>query len=708
MIHVNFQKRIVALAIMLIATSVTMTVASRSVEQARKEAQKLRLKNGFLKAKDGTEYSVPQLVFSKDNGKVKAHENNSFYVFSNGFDKGYTIISKNENNPAVIGYSETGNYDENIKKLLSTCNTNNTVKRTRSTGRQNIEPFLDKQICAADAYFWRSPMYVAENGYEIPTGMNSFMALVLKMMYYYRWPDMLKEDIPGYNTKDINVGYETKYNFVIDPIKKGFVYDWETMHSTPTTREEEIKRFYAISDLSYHIECAHKFKFSEDCGNYCGPIGMSFMETDRDAIKIDTLVKYFAIDKDCRYVSRDGYTIEQWDNLIYNEISHGRPVYCESCSLSDKDRTILNDYVIDGYKDGLYHMYGCSDYGYFDLGFLNMVNETMPSYNFSIRAIIGFQPENNVVDEDVYNQPRINSLKYVQFIDKNIDTNTKTISGTVRTAVNNYFMEDYVYIGIGLIDEEGNVIKNICDNTEKIDYNTLPKGEFIEKRFNISFNYEDNIRYKLCLIESNDNVNWVPSISRFINTSLYVTVENGEIITSEHEPKLTVTIKHDETFIDNWSKQNNFPYGEWQKKYDVTFKNESPDEYNGLIFICINNTDVHPEIPEYIYNAYIPGNDSYTINLYNHNYEPGTYYYWIYDAIDIFSANKLIGQGTFTIAEPENSTGIENVDTPENDNVSVYDMSGMNVYNGNKHNMHLKPGVYIVKNGNSTQKVVVR
>lgn len=160
MIHVNFQKRIVALAIMLIATSVTMTVASRSVEQARKEAQKLRLKNGFLKAKAGTEYSVPQLVFSKDNGKVKAHENNSFYVFSNGFDKGYTIISKNENNPAVIGYSETGNYDENIKKLLSTCNTNNTIKRTRSTGRQNIEPFLDKKICAADAYFWRSPMYL--------------------------------------------------------------------------------------------------------------------------------------------------------------------------------------------------------------------------------------------------------------------------------------------------------------------------------------------------------------------------------------------------------------------------------------------------------------------------------------------------------------------------------------------------------------------
>ena len=92
--HTYFQKRIVALALMLIATSVTMTVASRSVEQARKEAQKLRIQNGPLraKAKAGVEYAEPQLVFSKARGKAKADEA-YYYVFSEGDNCGYTIVS---------------------------------------------------------------------------------------------------------------------------------------------------------------------------------------------------------------------------------------------------------------------------------------------------------------------------------------------------------------------------------------------------------------------------------------------------------------------------------------------------------------------------------------------------------------------------------------------------------------------------------------
>ena len=51
---------------------------------------------------------------------------------------------------------------------------------------------------------------------------------------------------------------------------------------------------------------------------------------------------------------------------------------------------------------------------------------------------------------------------------------------------------------------------------------------------------------------------------------------------------------------------------------------------------------------------------------------------------------------------------IENISAKAEGNVQVYNTSGMKVYNGESSKMNLKPGMYIIKDGNYTQKVLVK
>ncbi len=53
-------------------------------------------------------------------------------------------------------------------------------------------------------------------------------------------------------------------------------------------------------------------------------------------------------------------------------------------------------------------------------------------------------------------------------------------------------------------------------------------------------------------------------------------------------------------------------------------------------------------------------------------------------------------------------TGIEDITAPSNGNVKVYNQQGMLIYTGSEADMNLSKGLYIIKQGNSTKKVLKR
>lgn len=244
--HTYFQKRIVALALMLIASSVTMTVASRSVEQARREAQKLRIKNGpsRTKAKAGAEYAEPQLVFSKAKGKAKADEA-YYYVFSEGDNCGYTIVSGDDRFPVIVGYTESGSYDENnipdnfknfmqaYQQLLDNATEEQIAEisawkaNNSSKAREAVPPLMTTKWSQGAPYNDMCPEFQTEDSENRKSVTGCTATAMAQILYYWKCPKQLQADIPAYISKR---DYED-VNYIMDmeAISKGEIYDWDNM-----------------------------------------------------------------------------------------------------------------------------------------------------------------------------------------------------------------------------------------------------------------------------------------------------------------------------------------------------------------------------------------------------------------------------------------------------------------------------------------------
>lgn len=114
-----------------------------------------------------------------------------------------------------------------------------------------------------------------------------------------------------------------------------------------------------------------------------------------DAMIPYALTKYFGYDPDVSMIYRDAYSNEEWEEIIYREISQGRPVQYAGCNNNGG-----HSFVCDGYSsDGKFHINwgwgGLSD-GYFALSALNPGSQGAGSseggYNMLQKAVIGFRP----------------------------------------------------------------------------------------------------------------------------------------------------------------------------------------------------------------------------------------------------------------------------------------------------------------------------
>lgn len=646
MIHVNFQKRIVALAIMLIATSVTMTVASRSVEQARKEAQKLRIQNGpsRAKAKAGAEYAEPQLIFSKAKGKAKADEA-YYYVFSEGDNCGYTIVSGDDRFPAIVGYTESGSYDEDkipdnfknfllaYQQLLDNATEEQIAEiralkaRNSSKVREEVAPLMTTNWGLGGPFNEMFPEYTYTDSEGIErTGkcnMSSAVVAIGEILHYWRCPDHLLAEIPAYNSNENWWPGWPEYH--MEAIPEGEVYDWDNMRDEYSWWSEGDE--YAVAKLMLHIACANQLHFGHSGLATAGSID------DR------ALVKYFGMDNELtRTVSHWDYTAAEWDDLLYNEIVNKRPVYFNGGTTSIAPHGFLNwDFAVHGYKDGLYYVDSHyrnefdngGDSGYFDVDLFN-----------SSTMIIGLQPDNGKVDE-ISDFAVIGSMDVSKFTPF-VDNNTKTLSGNVECTFNNYFglESGTVYVSVGCEDKDGNIV-NICQNPLEIKLN-----ELTEKiaSFDISFQYEENKAYKLCLIESRDKLNWIRCIGNVKTTAISVKVINGEAILSNCQAELTATVSLD-------SDNGGHGYAGIYNTLNITLTNSGDIEYHGQIPIVVSETDVVPEQPDYVIDCSVPAGGTKTLKI---NYNPqtaGTYNFWVYDTSKWFVFGNMIGHNSITFTD---------------------------------------------------------
>lgn len=289
-----------------------------------------------------------------------ADELPAVYVFAKE-NKGFMLVSADDAVTPLLGYSDNGSFDaENMapefkywvdeySRQIAYIRDNNLEPKTERIARPEraeIEP-----LCKTK---WNQD---APYNLLCPTGTypGCVATAAAQVMKYFNYP----KTALGSDAKFKTTVSGSSTPFEIDC--EGWVFQWDKMLDVYSgTVSKESKE--AVAQLMVAIGGAVDMNYGD------ASVGGSGAQT----IKVGgAAVKYFGYDKGVQYLSRDCYTLSDWENIIYEQLSTVGPVLYDG-------RTINNEghaYVVDGYQgDGMFHLnwgWGGTSDGYFLLDCLD-------------------------------------------------------------------------------------------------------------------------------------------------------------------------------------------------------------------------------------------------------------------------------------------------------------------------------------------------
>ena len=388
------------LLLLLVLMTAGVWAQQISEEQARNRALKYLSNNALAKTRGLNVGMDRKTVTAKTDAK-------SIYAF-NLDGGGYVIASGDSRALPVLGYSTTGSidwdrmpdnmrawlksYDQAMATLGNTKEFTDGVSRhgqkTRAP-REAIAPLLKTPWDQLEPYWNDTPPYDGANpdwkGQPSLTGcVATAMAMV---MNYYQWPKEACTEIPAYDIKTVHENVEKVWH--IDALPPT-TFDWDNMLDNYVTPEGIIgtpEQQKAVAKLMRYCGQGVRMKYS--------PVG-SFAILQS---VVEALVKYFGYQNTAQDRHRICYSIDGWEDLIYSELTNGRPVVYGGSREEDR-----HFFVCDGYDgNGLFHInWGWGGYldAYFSLSVLNPYDTpgtgaSSSGIGFSINheALIGLQPD---------------------------------------------------------------------------------------------------------------------------------------------------------------------------------------------------------------------------------------------------------------------------------------------------------------------------
>lgn len=304
-------------------------------------AQKISEQQALLKAQKfmvEKKFSIQKTSLARSRIKKQEKPKEPFYIFNVEDNNGFVIVSGDERTDEIIGYSDKGRIDvdnmpinmqewlEGYAEQIKALDNNTEVRKTHRSEKLAIAPLIKTQWGQGEPYNRMCPTIGGENC--VAGCVATAMAQIL---YYYK--DYIKEVpvIPGYVT----------------PIEKINMLD------LPSTEFDWNNMLLSYPDLYYT-------RYTEESKNavaklmlYCGQsVNMDYgiRESAGGSIK-DGIINYFGISKNCRYIYRTQFGPE-WEDIIYKEISEGRPV-----CYAGKNIYSGHAFICDGYDgEGNFHI----------------------------------------------------------------------------------------------------------------------------------------------------------------------------------------------------------------------------------------------------------------------------------------------------------------------------------------------------------------
>ena len=382
-----------------------------------------------------------------------------FYVFNNPEQAGWVIVSGDDRARTILAWSDEYYFDENevpecvqdwlndyVEQLeqLDDAGFNDSSEASMQSiaagSKVRIAPLLSCNWAQGLPFNQQCATYTSSSTTNYcPAGCVAIA--MAQIMYYYKSTHECLA-IPAYTTSTLGVYMEelpaTTFNYSI-------MNDWYDKAENNSPGAQETAKLVRY--------CAQSVK-------------MNFGKSSSGATsQRNAFVKYFGFDKDAQQLARTDYTAAEWENIVYNELAQGRPVYISAHKTSGG-----HAFVCDGYTDGLYHInWGWRGHqnGYFALNALNDDNAGGTGaavgdegYTMNIQVMIGLQPDlgtgtstnGNIVG--LYRTCEAGATSYTR------SNTSENFTGVSLTAYYwNYSSQNYVYdLGWGLYDSDGNLV----------------------------------------------------------------------------------------------------------------------------------------------------------------------------------------------------------------------------------------------------------
>ena len=283
-----------------------------------------------------------------DNGQ------NAYYVFNNEAG-GFVIVSGDDRANDVLGYSDKGTfvadnvpinmkewleeYAQQIKYIQEQTQSSSSIRKTPA--RAAVAPMLTTKWDQGYPYNTNCPDFFGQG--KCVTGCEA--TALAQVMFYHRAKSVNKTTttIPGYTCEREWTIDSKPCHIEIDAIPAGSPIDWNNMREL-YNGSETAAQTQAIANLM----------------KYCGAsMNMDYAKGQSDAHIANApiaLKTYFDYRDDTELVWRLYISSnDEWETLIYNELSNNRPVFYHGMH-STEDDADGHVFVCDGYDGtGYYH-----------------------------------------------------------------------------------------------------------------------------------------------------------------------------------------------------------------------------------------------------------------------------------------------------------------------------------------------------------------
>ena len=293
-------------------------------------------------------YEAPTLAYTVEMEKTPV-----VYVFNRASEEGFYVVAGDDNCPALLGYSDSGNIDPNnlppaFKAWIEDYGYQ-IITASRNGGKifnAPADPSLPS-IAPMVATRWNQDapynnMCPTQNGQRTYTGCVA--TAICQVMNTFKYP------AKGYGRFSYTWNGQT---LSIDYSKS--TYDWANMLDVYSAGKYNTTEANAVAKLMYDVGVASQMGYSTSGS------GTTAVKAGRG------LVTNFTYDKNLHYFMRDYYPLKEWCKMIHSEMQTGHPVYYDGANASAG-----HAFVLDGYNaaDGFFHVnwgWGGSSDGYFNI-----------------------------------------------------------------------------------------------------------------------------------------------------------------------------------------------------------------------------------------------------------------------------------------------------------------------------------------------------